>query len=447
MPERAARILVVDDRKEMAEVLAEGLAERGFEATALDSGTAAIAALQQEQVDLLVTDLRMPDVDGLSLLAASRRAVPERPVIVMTAYGAIDTAVESIRQGAYHYLSKPFKLEELVVYVERALDEARVRRALESRLRQSFQPKEIAGRSKPLRDALDLMRRLSGSDVPVLLLGETGTGKGLFARALHDEGPRARRAFVSVNCAAMPEPLLESELFGHVKGAFTGAAQEKRGLFEEADGGTLLLDEVGELPLPLQAKLLHVLESGTVRPVGANRERKVDVRVVAATHRDLRERARAQAFREDLLFRLDVVSIEVPPLRNRPDDIPELARHFLRLARERHPDSPVQSLSTPVLERLLEYPWPGNVRELRHTLERLVLLGSRAEAQVVDLPAALRAPQSDFGQLLAGKVLPIVEVERRYAAWALQQFGGHRGHTAEALDITPKTLASWLSEK
>ena len=443
MPERRHRVLVVDDKREMAEMLADGLSDHGLEGVAAASSRAALKLLEEEQVDVLVTDLRMPDVDGLALLEASRKAAPDRPVIVMTAFGAIDSAVESIRRGAYHYLAKPFKLEELLVFVDRALDESRVRRALRQTTR--LRPADIAGSSKSLRAALDVLERIAPTGAPLLLLGETGTGKGLFARALHDASPRATGPFVSINCAALPEHLLESELFGHLRGAFTGAASDRPGLFLEADGGTLLLDEIGEMPMPLQAKLLHVLESGVVRPVGASRDRRVDVRVVAATHRKLRERVQEGQFREDLLYRIEVVSIEIPALRQRPEDIPLLAGHFLALSRARHPQSPVQRFSPAALARLVEHRWPGNVRELQHAVERVVLLCRDAEVQPADLPPALQAARS-LDQLTAGEVLPLAEVERRYAAWALAQNGGQRGKTAAALDIDGKTLAKLLSE-
>jgi two-component system response regulator HydG len=433
-------VLVVDDKREMAEMLADGLAAHGYEALSMGSREA-LLAVARDPIDLLVTDLRMPEVDGLALLEASRKAAPDRPVIVMTAYGAVDTAVESIRRGAYHYLSKPFKLEELLVFVERALDEGQVRRAV----RQALKPQalNIFGESKKLRAALDVLERVAPTDAPVLLLGETGTGKGAFARALHAASPRSSAPFVAVNCAALPEALLESELFGHVRGAFTGATSDRAGLFAEADGGTMLLDEIGEMPLPLQSKLLHVLESGTVRPVGAGRERRVDVRVLAATHRNLRERVAAGQFREDLLYRIEVVAIDIPPLRERDGDVALLADRFLQSARERFPSSVARRFSPAALQRLLDHSWPGNVRELLHAVERAVVLARTEEIAPEDLPPSLQPARSP-DELMSGEVRPLQEVERRYAAWALEQLQGQRGKTAAALQIDGKTLAKLL---
>ena len=310
------RVLVVDDRLDMAETLAEGLDERGYDATACGSGPEAAQRLEADLFDALVTDLRMPGVDGMGLLALSRKGAPERPVIVMTGYGAIETAVHAIREGAYHYLTKPFALDELALFLGRALDHARVRgeaRSLRAVLRDRVGLGTLVGKSAAMHEVFDVASRIAEADTPVLIMGETGTGKSVLARAIHATSARAGRPFVAVNCAALPEALLESELFGHVKGAFTGATSARAGLFADADGGTLLLDEVGEMSPALQAKLLHVIESGAVRAVGSDRERQVHVRILAATHRDLRERARAGAFREDLLYRLDVVAIESRP--------------------------------------------------------------------------------------------------------------------------------------
>jgi two-component system response regulator HydG len=454
MGERRRRVLVVDDNLEMARTIADGLADGGYHAVAIASGQEALERLGQadEPIDAVVTDLRMPQVDGLALLAASRKLDPDRPVIVMTAYSAIDTAVESIRRGAYHYLTKPFKQDELAIFLGRAFDEVRLRRessALKTALRARWAPSTLIGASAAMQAVRERIQRLADAPAPVIVFGETGTGKGLAARALHADSRRAERPFVSVNCAALPEALLESELFGHLKGAFTGAASDRPGLFVEADGGTLFLDEVGEMPVALQAKLLHVLESGTVRPVGSTREREIEVRIVAATNRNLTQAVREGRFREDLLYRLDVVSIVLPALRDRREDIPELLAHFLEQARGRYPQSPVRAFSAEARAALQERRWPGNVRELAHAVERLVLLARTPEVSTADLPEAVarddggdRSDELEF----RGDIVPVRELERRYAAWALAQTGGHRGKTAERLGVDPKTLRKWLDD-
>jgi len=445
---RLPRVLVVDDSAELAATVADGLEGRGYAARACSSSVEALQLLEAEEFDALVTDLRMPEVDGLGLLAHSRRLAPERPVLVMTAFAAIDTAIESIRRGAYHYLTKPFTVEELALFLGRALDEVAVRRearALKSVLGERFAPGQFVAESPGMRRVLEVMERVADAEAPILILGETGTGKGLVARSLHAASRRAAAPFVTLNCAAVPEALLESELFGHVRGAFTGAVGDQRGLFTEADGGTLFLDEIGEMSPALQAKLLHVLETGQVRPVGAPRERVVDVRVIAATHRDLRDQIARGAFRQDLLYRLEVVTIEIPPLRARREDLPGLIEHFFRAALAKHPGSPVRSLSPDVVRQLLEHRWPGNVRELAHLLERVVLLGRGPEAVPADLPPLVDDREQSpnrFGL----PVRSIRQLQREYAAWALEQLGGQRGRTAEQLGVDGKTLARWLSE-
>ncbi|MGD0527589.1 MAG: sigma-54 dependent transcriptional regulator, partial [Polyangiaceae bacterium] len=364
-----ARVLVVDDKIELAETLAEGLNDRGFVGVPCASSEEAARLVEGDGIDALVTDLRMPHLDGLGLLARSRAAAPDRPVIVMTAYGAIDTAIEAIRRGAAHYLTKPFGIDELALFLDRALDEADVRRearSVRATRRDHVGLGSLVATSHAMREVLDVARRVADAATPVLIVGETGTGKTALARAIHVASTRAGAPFVAVNCAALPETLLESELFGHVRGAFTGATGARAGLFVEADKGTLLLDEVGEMSPALQAKLLQVLESGTVRAIGAGKERAIDVRVLAATHRDLRERARTGTFREDLLYRLDVVTIEIPALRHRRDDIPLLAERLLADARAKHPHSRVERLAPDAMARLLDHAWPGNVRELAH---------------------------------------------------------------------------------
>jgi len=439
-------VLIVDDNAEMARSLADGLIDRGYDALGVGSGREAIEALSSQRVDAVVTDLRMPNVDGMEVLAASRRLVPERPVIIMTAFSAIDSAVESIRRGAYHYLTKPFKIDELVIFLGRALDEAEVRReavALRRELGEEHIRSRLLGSSEAMNAVRELIGRVADAPAPVLILGETGSGKGLVARAIHEQSKRAKGRLVSVNCAALPEALLESELFGHVRGAFTGATSDRHGLFAEADGGTLLLDEIGDMPLGLQAKLLRVLESGLIRPVGSAKEQLVNVRIVAATHRDLRQAVRDGRFREDLFYRLDVVSIVMPPLRHRRGDIPELAAYFLVEAKGRYPQSPVQAFSPGALESLAGNPWPGNVRELAHTVERLVLLGRAREIGVDDLRATV-SPATPTVEEFSGDIMPIRELQRRYAHWALAQVGGHRGRAAERLGIDAKTLWKWL---
>jgi two-component system response regulator HydG len=313
-------------------------------------------------------------------------------------------------------------------------------------LREQFSIGGLVARSATMQRVLAVVDRVAHSAAPVLLVGETGAGKGAVARAIHGESGR-HGAFVAINCAALPEQLLESELFGHVRGAFTGATTDRAGLFAEADGGTVLLDEIGEMSAALQAKLLHVLESGHVRPLGAEKERAIDVRVLAATHRDLRARVADGAFREDLLYRLDVVTIEIPPLRARKDDIAPFVEHFLAEARVRHPGSRVTAVARDALARLLDYGWPGNVGGLAPVIERGVLLGDGPELTANDLPEHVRAaPPGEGDAAFSGPVLPIRELQRRYARWALDRLGGHKARTASELGVDVKTLNKWLAD-
>ena len=441
------RVLVVDDDLALAETLSDGLEERGYQATPEGSSVAGARRLEHGDVDALVTDLRMPGMDGLELLALSRRLDATRPVIVATAFSDVASAIESIRQGAYHYLTKPFKVDELALFLGRALDEARLRSEavlLRRALRDRFALENLVGESKPMRALFDLVERVADAEVPVLLAGETGTGKGLVARALHALSRRASGPFVSVNCAALPDALLESELFGHVKGAFTGAVSQRAGLFEEAQGGTLFLDELGEMDVGLQAKLLDVLESGQVRAVGANKQRAIDVRVVAASNRNLRDMVANRRFREDLLFRLDVIRLELPALRDRLDDVPMLVAYFLKASKARHPRSPVERFSPDAYLRLAQHPWPGNVRELENLVERAVLLGRAADVQAADLQLETSRATNERRIEFHEPVLSLRQLQRRYAAWALRQEGGRRLATAESLGVDRKTLAKLL---
>jgi two-component system response regulator HydG len=324
----------------------------------------------------------------------------------------------------------------------------RVRReasTLKTALRARFGIASLVGASAGMQAVRARIERVADAPAPVIVLGETGTGKGLVARALHTDSRRSANPFVAVNCAALPEALLESELFGHLKGAFTGATADRPGLFAEADGGTLFLDEIAEMTPGLQAKLLHALESGEVRPVGATKARPIDVRIIVATHRNLHEAVAAGKFREDLLYRLDVVAIVIPALRDRREDIAALVEHFLSQSRARYPQSPVRRLSTDALAALRRRAWPGNVRELANTIEKLVLFGRAEEVGADEVPPETRAGAHEPAEF-RGDILPMRELERRYAVWAVAQTGGHRGQAAERLGVDPKTLRKWLGE-
>jgi two-component system response regulator HydG len=437
------RILVVDDHLEMAKTVAEYLGQRAMDAKAVASAQEALAILGQESFDALLTDLRMKGMDGLDLLDAVHRLDPDLPVVVMTAFGGIDSAIESIQRGAYHYVTKPFKLDVVRVLLERACREhdlccenLRLRRAVDDRFA------DMLGRSQPMHALFALLERVAQVASPALLLGETGTGKELVARALHHTGPRAAGPFVAVNCAALPETLLESELFGHTRGAFTGATQVRRGLFVDADGGTLLLDEIGELSPALQARLLRVLESGEIRPLGSDAVRKVDVRIVAATHRPLSDLVHQGQFREDLYFRLKVLPIAIPPLRERGDDIRLLAEHFLAKARERVPQAVAQVFSSDSMAVLLEHRWPGNVRELEHLIERLVVTSDKPVIEAAAVKAMLEPSSPEASEAHgAFNALPTLrDLEQQYIDHVMERTGGNKTKAAEILGIDPSTL-------
>jgi two-component system response regulator HydG len=412
-----------------------------------DSGEEAIAWLRTRLYDVVLCDLRMKEVDGLDVLAAALKLDPGLPVLLMTAFGAVESAVEAMKRGAYHYLTKPFRLDEILLYVGRALEERRLRAEHRTLKRQAADRGGLGallGHGAPMRALYELIERVAPSDVPVLVRGESGSGKELVARALHAEGSRKDGPFVAVNCTALPHALLESELFGHVKGAFTGATTARRGLFVEADGGTLFLDEIGDMAPELQAKLLRVLEDGEVRAVGADGSRSVEVRVIAATHQDLEARVKEGRFRADLFYRLNVVSLRVPPLRERGEDIPMLVEHFIAQARARNPRSPVTGLAPEVVAELARMPWPGNVRELENLVQRLVLLGAQP---LVDLPllrlhasgAAAGLPSHPLAAV-QDQVVPLRQLESEYIAWVLARCGGNKTRAAELLGIDVSTI-------
>ncbi|RMG11527.1 MAG: sigma-54-dependent Fis family transcriptional regulator [Planctomycetota bacterium] len=437
------RILLVEDDASLRETLCDGLREDGFEVSCAASAEEALRFLSRSRPEALVTDLRMKGMSGLELCRRARELDPRLPVVVMTAFGDMEAAVEAIRAGAYDFLAKPFEAEALTISLDRAVQNRRLQREIEGlqqRLREARPVGSLIGDSPELLELADLIDRAAQSDATVLVTGETGSGKELVARALHERSARRGRPFVAINCAAVPEALLESELFGHVRGAFTDARRDRRGLFQQAEGGTLFLDEIGDMPLPLQAKLLRVLQERRVRPVGSDSEQAVDVRVVAATHRDLEEAVEEGTFRRDLLYRINVIHIAVPPLRERGNDVLLLAQHFLREHAERS-GRPVRGISTEAAAKLLAYDWPGNVRELENCIERAVALTRNEEIGVEDLPERVRdwAPPPDL-DVSEGELLPLEEVERRHILRVLEAVGGNKARAANVLGIGRKTL-------
>ena len=445
MQSRSERVLVVDDHLEMARILADQLGDSGYAVAIAQGGEEAIARFRSQPFDAVVCDLRMERVDGLDVLEAVRSIDPGAPVLIMTAFGAIESAVEAIRRGAYHYLTKPFAFPELELYLERALNDRRLRdenRALRRLARERSSFASMIGASRPMQALFELVERVADSSAPVLVHGESGTGKELVARALHFNGPRRDKPFVAVNCTALPEQLLESELFGHLKGAFTGATSARRGLLVEADGGTLFLDEMGDMPASLQVRLLRVIEDGEIRPVGSDGTRRVDVRIVTATHQDLEQRVREKLFRADLYYRLNVVPITVPPLRDRPEDVPPLVDHFLERARKKNPRSRVRQFTPEALAMLARHGWPGNVRELENLIERLAIVSTRETVDVDELvlhrPAVGQPASPPAGD--RERLLPLRQMESEYIAHVVARCGGNKTRAAEILGIDVSTI-------
>jgi two-component system response regulator HydG len=441
----SARVLVVDDEPSMAEMLDAYLRSRGYAVKSRTSADEAFELMAAEDFDVVVTDLNLRGTSGLLLCTRVVENRPDVPVIVITAFGSLETAIQLVRAGAFDILTKPFELEELLLSVERALQQ-RALRAEVKRLQQivgdSQRVGEMLGASAPMRRVYDMIARVAESDSSVLVCGESGTGKELAARALHAKGKRASGPFIAINCAAMPEPLLESELFGHVKGAFTDAKRASPGLLVEASGGTLFLDEIGELPLTTQPKLLRALESRTARPVGGAAEVPFDVRIVAATNRDLETMVEDRRFRDDLFYRINVVRLEMPPLRTRGDDILLLAQSFLERFAARA-GKKIRGLSSAVAQKLVGYAWPGNVRELQNCIERAVALARYEELTADDLPDRIRDYKASHVLVMAddpSELVPMEEVERRYVLRVLAAVGGNKTLAARVLGYDRKTL-------
>jgi two-component system response regulator AtoC len=445
------RILVIDDEPALRHTISAILHEEGHDVTTATDGQDALAKLATAPADLILCDVRMPTMDGMSFLERHAATAGAGLVVMMSAYGDAETAIAAMQRGAYDWIQKPFRAEEIVLVVRKAVERERLRaevRRLQgelSSLRQSGDA--IIGRSEVMRTALEVARKVARHPATVLVTGESGTGKELVARLIHRESPRAEAPFVAVNCGAIPEALLESELFGHEKGAFTGATRDKAGLFEEAHEGTLFLDEIGELPLALQVKLLRALQEGEVRRVGATVSTAVDVRVIAATNRDLQADVANGRFRSDLFYRINVVAIALPSLRDRPDDVPELARFFL----ERHAvrmGLKAQGISPSAMRILAEHSWPGNVRELEHAIERALVMTGGKTIEPSDLPATVRSN----GRLAAvtDGTLSVkqqtTELEKTLIRRALEHTRGNRTRAARLLELSHRALLYKIRE-
>ncbi len=460
MTEVRSRVMVVEDDASLAELLVEELESEGLEARSWPNAEQALAEIDAFEPDLVVSDLQLPGIDGLALLESIRGRHAAPAVLMISAYGTIDRAVAALKAGADNFLTKPLDMDHFSLSVERLLAgrrlQSQVQRFLKDFGRESFH--DIQGSSRPMRVLFDRIAQIARADGPVLVTGESGTGKDLVSRAVHAESPRASGPFRAVNCASVPEDLLESEFFGHAAGAFSGADRDRPGLFREAEGGTLFLDEIGEMPVALQAKLLRALEDGRIRPVGTDREHQVDVRLVAATNQNLLERVAAGEFREDLYYRLETFQIELPPLRDRQEDLELLAMSFLaRFAAAR--SRPARRLSAEALAAMRAYSWPGNVRELRNAMERAVTFCEDADIRPEHFPERIRqarakpaasAPVDEAGLppgLLDGDLLPdLEELRRRYVNYVLERVDGNKRRAAALLGVGRRTLYRWLDQ-
>ena len=446
------KILVVDNDEAHAEAMADSLRSVGYDCTVATDGVSGAEMLEKDAFEVVVTDLKMNEVGGLELLAKCKEVLPDAEVILVTGHGTIRSAVEAMQQGAFNYLLKPLDLQQLRAVVENASRSQHLRRAnaeLNRRLDEKFGFEGVIGNSQPMQDVIDRLRRIAPTDATVLIQGDTGTGKELIAQAIHQNSPRKQRPFVALNCAALSENILESELFGHVKGAFTDASTDRIGKFEYASGGTLFLDEVGDMPLPTQIKLLRVLENHEITRVGSNDPIHVNVRILSATNRDLEDSIAAGTFREDLYHRLKVVTIRLPNLSERSQDIPLLIEHFMKQFAKRHGKT-VNGMTTAARRRLMTYRWPGNVRELKNTIESMVVVDYDGTLDLDDLPAELAPEENASGPSgsglgdLVGR--PLAQIEAIFIEKTLEMTGGNREEAANILGIGERTLYRKIKE-
>ncbi len=449
MSKSSAHLLIIDDDRVTLDLLKEVLLKEGYQVTTASSGEEAIALGREHLFDVVITDVRMGEKDGIEVLKSFKKTQPETSVIVITAFGSMDTAIEAIREGAFDYISKPFKLEEIKFTIKRSLEQRRIleeNKYYRQELLEKYQIRNVVGRTPQMLQIYKTIARVADSKSTILLYGERGTGKELIARSIHYNSQRNHRPFIPVDCASLVETLMESELFGHVRGAFTGAHFTKRGLLEEADGGTLFLDEVGNLSLSIQAKLLRFLQEHEIKRVGGTESIKLDVRVIAATNQPLEPLIKNGKFREDLFDRLNVVSITLPPLRERKEDIPLLANHFLqRFSQENQKN--ISHFSPEALEILSQYSWPGNVRELENTIERAVILSTHPIILLEDLPKKILEEVRGTEMKPLEELLPLKEMERRYVLQVLQATGGNKKRASEILGIDRTTLYRILEKE
>ncbi len=449
MSKASARLLVVDDDPVTIDLLREVLSKEGYEVSTALSGEEAITRGANNLFDIVITDVRMGEKGGMEVLRFFRKNAPDTTVIMITAFGSIETAIEAIREGAYDYISKPFKLDEIKFTIQRALEQRRLvqeNQFYRQELLEKYQFKNVIGRTPQMFQIYKTIAKVADTKSTVLLYGERGTGKELIARSIHYNSQRNNCPFIPVDCASLVDTLIESELFGHVRGAFTGASTAKRGLFEEADGGTLFLDEVGNLSLSMQSKLLRCLQEHEIKRVGGTESVRVDVRVIAATNQPLEPLVKSQKFREDLFDRLNVVTITLPALRERKEDIPSLAKHFLqKFSEENHKN--ISHIAPEALEILTRYSWPGNVRELEHTIERAVILSIHPIILPEDLPRKMLEESLGPELLIPEKPLSLKELEKRYVLKVLQETGGNKKKASEILGINRTTLYKILAKE